>query len=29
MGLKVMIYLIILSALLYLSKRALWRNVEH
>lgn len=29
MGLKVMIYLIILSALLYLSKRALWRKVEH
>ena len=29
MGLKVMIYLAILSALLYLSKRALWRDVEH
>jgi cytochrome c1 len=29
MGLKVMIYLVILSVLLYLSKRALWRNVEH
>jgi ubiquinol-cytochrome c reductase cytochrome c1 subunit len=29
MGLKVMVFLIILSALLYLSKRALWRNVEH
>jgi cytochrome c1 len=29
MGLKVMVYLVILSVLLYLSKRALWRNVEH
>jgi ubiquinol-cytochrome c reductase cytochrome c1 subunit len=29
MGLKVLIYLIILSGLLYLSKRAIWRNVEH
>jgi cytochrome c1 len=29
MGLKVMVFLIVLSALLYLSKRALWRNVEH
>jgi len=29
MGLKVMVYLIILAGLLYLSKRALWRNVEH
>jgi ubiquinol-cytochrome c reductase cytochrome c1 subunit len=29
MGLKVLIYLAILAALLYLSKRALWRNVEH
>lgn len=29
MGLKVLIYLSILAALLYLSKRALWRNVEH
>ncbi len=29
MGLKVLIYLAVLSALLYLSKRALWRDVEH
>lgn len=29
MGLKVLIYLVILAAILYLSKRALWRNVEH
>lgn len=29
MGLKVMIYLVVLSLLLYLSKRTLWRNVEH
>lgn len=29
MGLKVLIYLSILAGLLYLSKRALWRNVEH
>jgi cytochrome c1 len=29
MGLKVMVYLIILAGLLYLSKRKLWRNVEH
>lgn len=29
LGLKVILYLIILSALLYLSKRALWRNVDH
>jgi ubiquinol-cytochrome c reductase cytochrome c1 subunit len=29
MGLKVLVYLAILAALLYLSKRALWRNVEH
>ena len=29
MGLKVLIYLAILSLLLYLSKRVLWRNVEH
>ena len=29
MGLKVLIYLSILAALLYLSKRALWRHVEH
>jgi cytochrome c1 len=29
MGLKVMMYLLILSGLLYLSKRAVWRNVEH
>jgi ubiquinol-cytochrome c reductase cytochrome c1 subunit len=29
MGLKVLVYLIILAGLLYLSKRALWRNVEH
>lgn len=29
MGLKVLVYLAILAGLLYLSKRALWRNVEH
>ncbi len=29
MGLKVLIYLLILTVLLYLSKRALWRNVKH
>ena len=29
MGLKVLIYLTILAGLLYLSKCALWRNVEH
>jgi cytochrome c1 len=29
MGLKVMVYLIILAGLLYLSKRALWRNIPH
>ena len=29
MGLKVLIYLSILAALLYLSKRALWRKIEH
>lgn len=29
MGWKVLVYLIILGGLLYLSKRALWRNVEH
>ncbi len=29
MGLKVFVYLIILSGLLYLSKRAIWRDVEH
>jgi cytochrome c1 len=29
MGLKVLVYLVILSGLLYLSKRAVWRNVEH
>jgi cytochrome c1 len=29
MGLKVLVYLSILMLLLYLSKRALWRNVEH
>jgi ubiquinol-cytochrome c reductase cytochrome c1 subunit len=29
MGLKVLIYLTILAGLLYLSKRAIWRNVEH
>ncbi|WP_088342642.1 MULTISPECIES: cytochrome c1 [Rhodomicrobium] len=29
MGLKVLIYLVILAGLLYLSKRALWRNVKH
>jgi cytochrome c1 len=29
MGLKVLIYLAVLAGLLYLSKRALWRNVEH
>lgn len=29
MGLKVIVYLIILAGLLYLSKRALWRNIEH
>jgi ubiquinol-cytochrome c reductase cytochrome b/c1 subunit len=29
MGLKVLVYLSILAGLLYLSKRAMWRNVEH
>lgn len=29
MGLKVLFYLAVLSLLLFLSKRALWRNVEH
>jgi ubiquinol-cytochrome c reductase cytochrome c1 subunit len=29
MGWKVLAYLAILAALLYLSKRALWRNVKH
>ena len=29
MGLRVILYLTILTLLLYLSKRALWRNVEH
>ncbi len=29
LGLKVLLYLIILSGLLYLSKRALWRNIDH
>jgi cytochrome c1 len=29
MGLKVLVYLSILTLLLYLSKRALWRDVEH
>lgn len=29
MGLKVMIYLLILAGLLYLSKRTIWRHVEH
>lgn len=29
MGLKVLIYLAVLAALLYLSKRVTWRNVEH
>jgi cytochrome c1 len=29
MGLKVLVYLSILMLLLYLSKRALWRDVEH
>jgi cytochrome c1 len=29
MGWKVLAYLAILSVLLYLSKRALWRNVKH
>ncbi len=29
MGLKVLIYLAVLAALLYLSKRLLWRNIEH
>ena len=29
MGLKVLIYLAVLTLLLFLSKRALWRNVEH
>ncbi|MDZ4790765.1 MAG: cytochrome c1 [Hyphomicrobiales bacterium] len=29
LGLKVLLYLIILTGLLYLSKRALWRDVEH
>ena len=29
MGLKVLVYLIILSGLLYLSKRAIWRGVKH
>jgi ubiquinol-cytochrome c reductase cytochrome c1 subunit len=29
MGLKVMVYLLILAGLLYLSKRAIWRNTDH
>ena len=29
MGLKVMIYLAVLAGLLYLSKRAMWRKVDH
>jgi ubiquinol-cytochrome c reductase cytochrome c1 subunit len=29
MGLKVLIYLVVLAGLLYLSKRAIWRDVEH
>jgi cytochrome c1 len=29
MGLKVLVYLAILAGLLFLSKRAIWRNVEH
>jgi ubiquinol-cytochrome c reductase cytochrome c1 subunit len=29
MGIKVLVYLIILSGLLYLSKRAIWRNTPH
>ncbi len=29
LGLKVLLYLIILSGLLYLSKRALWRDIDH
>jgi len=29
MGLKVLMYLLIFAGLLYLSKRAVWRNVEH
>lgn len=29
MGLKVLIYLAVLAGLLYLSKRATWRNIEH
>jgi cytochrome c1 len=29
MGLKVLVYLAVLAGLLYLSKRAIWRNVEH
>lgn len=29
LGVKVLIYLLILSALLYASKRTLWRNVKH
>jgi ubiquinol-cytochrome c reductase cytochrome c1 subunit len=29
MGLKVLVFLIVMTALLYLSKRILWRNVEH
>jgi cytochrome c1 len=29
MGIQVLIYLIILSGLLYLSKRAIWRNTPH
>jgi ubiquinol-cytochrome c reductase cytochrome c1 subunit len=29
MGIKVLVYLLILSGLLYLSKRAIWRNTAH
>jgi cytochrome c1 len=29
MGIKVLVYLIILSGLLFLSKRAIWRNTPH
>ena len=29
MGLKVLVYLVILAGLLYLSKRTIWRDVEH
>jgi cytochrome c1 len=29
MGLKVMLFLLVLTALLYASKRMVWANVEH